>query len=153
MGYRFGTFVYVPGCGLRQDDEPVRMEPMAEALLEHLLANPGRIVTREELQDALWDGRIVTDAAISTQIRAVRRALGDDGQRQAYVKTHPRRGFSFVGAVTEVDDARPAVPADPDTGRMGGGRRGLGGRWHRWMAVVAVACLLVAVVMLASSDR
>lgn len=147
MEYRFGTFAYEPGCGLTQDGMPVPMEPMAEALLAHLLANQGRIVTREELQDALWDGRIVTDAAISTQIRAVRRVLGDDGQRQAFVKTHPRRGFSFVGAVTDLDDAPGLDQIALADGQDNRARRQFGGRRNVFVAFAAVAAVLLAIVV------
>lgn len=147
MGYRFGIFVYAPGHGLFEDGEPVRMEPMAEALLAYLLANPSRIVTREELQDALWDGRIVTDAAISTQIRAVRRALGDDGQRQAFIKTHPRRGFSFVGEVEDIDDGYVPVSAAVD---RSSGNRESSAKFRRrpvWAAIGVVMLVLLTVVV------
>lgn len=106
--YRFAEFEFDPERGLTRDGAPVEMEPRAQDILRYLLDNPGRVVSRDELCDHLWDGLIVSDAAISTQIRSVRKALGDDREQQRFVRTHPRRGFSFVGEVS-TDQLRPGA--------------------------------------------
>ena len=74
----------------------------------HLVRNRDRVVSKDELLDAIWNGRIVSEAALSSRINAARRAIGDDGGRQALIKTIHRRGFRFVGVVEEAATA----PAD-----------------------------------------
>ena len=74
----------------------------------HLVRNRDRVISKDELLDAIWNGRIVSEAALSSCINAARRAIGDDGGRQALIKTIHRRGFRFVGVVEEVATA----PAD-----------------------------------------
>jgi len=114
MAYRFDDFVFDPDSGLSRAGEAVALEPLAAELLHYLLENRGRIVGRDELYDRLWDGRIVTDAALSTQIRGVRRALGDNREQQKFIRTHPRRGFSFVAQVEPVEGAIRASARHPD---------------------------------------
>ena len=70
-------------------------------LLVHLVHNRGRVVSKDELLDTIWNGRIVSEAALSSRINAARKAIGDDGDRQALIKTIHRRGFRFIGAVHE----------------------------------------------------
>jgi TolB-like protein/DNA-binding winged helix-turn-helix (wHTH) protein/Tfp pilus assembly protein PilF len=103
LSYRFGDFLFDPANGLTKRGEPVDLEPRASDLLAFLLENPGRLVSRDELCDKIWDGKVVSDAAISTQVRAVRKALGDDRAQQKYIKTHPRRGVRFVAEVHRLD--------------------------------------------------
>lgn len=110
------------------------MEPQSLDLLHILLQNRGRIVTREELDERLWHGRIVSDAALGTQVRAVRRALEDDRLRQRFVKTYPKRGFKFVAAVEEAADGGSPAPAAV------GPRRPLDGRT---LAITLAAGLVV----------
>lgn len=90
---------------LMKGGEPVAVEPKVFDLLVMLISNRDRVVTRDELIDRLWDGRIVSDAALDTCIKAARRAIGDDGKSQHLIRTLPRRGFRFVGEVVE----RPLV--------------------------------------------
>ena len=59
------------------------------------------LYSKDELIEMVWDGRIVSDGTLNTRINSVRRAVGDDGKRQAVIKTFPRRGFRFVAEVTE----------------------------------------------------
>jgi TolB-like protein/DNA-binding winged helix-turn-helix (wHTH) protein/Tfp pilus assembly protein PilF len=103
MRYRFEDFDFDPDSGLSRSGTPVALEPLAAALLHLLIENRGRIVTRDELNERLWGGRIVSDAALSTQIRGVRRALGDDREQQRFIKTHPKRGFAFVAPVERIE--------------------------------------------------
>ena len=63
---------------LLRDGQTVELEPQVFRLLAHFVIHSGELVSREELCKAVWDGRIVSDSAISTRINAVRRAIGDD---------------------------------------------------------------------------
>lgn len=81
---------------LRCNGEPVLLEPQVFNLVAFFASNPGRVLSRDELIDGVWDGRIVSDSAIATRINAVRHALGDDGRNQRVIRTVSRRGFVFV---------------------------------------------------------
>ncbi|MPZ39026.1 MAG: CadC-family transcriptional regulator [Rhizobiales bacterium] len=89
---------------------PVSVEPQVFDLLRYLIENRERVVSRADLLASVWRGRIVSDSALSTRINAARSALGDNGEVQRLIKTLPRRGIRFVGAVREepgTADARP----------------------------------------------
>ncbi|MDH3264149.1 MAG: winged helix-turn-helix domain-containing tetratricopeptide repeat protein [Paracoccaceae bacterium] len=90
---------------------PVPVEPQVLDLIVHLASNPGRVVSRDEIIDAVWQGRIVSDSAISSRINAARTALGDDGSAQKVIRTVPRRGYLFVPEVAAAETATPA-PAE-----------------------------------------
>ena len=105
---------------LRRDGQVVHLEPQVFDLLHHLVINRDRVVSKDELLDTIWNGRIVSEAALSSRINAARKAIGDDGDRQALIKTVHRRGFRFVGHVdagghepieapAPVLDARPLI--------------------------------------------
>jgi TolB-like protein/Flp pilus assembly protein TadD len=83
----------------RRDQVRLPLEPRSFALLYLLVENHDRLVTREEIIEKAWDGRIVSDTAISTVIKTVRKALGDDGVSQRYIRTIRGRGFRFVARV------------------------------------------------------
>ncbi|MEU4245456.1 alpha/beta fold hydrolase [Actinoplanes sp. NPDC026619] len=98
---------------------PVRVERRAFALLCHLVEHRNRVVPGEELVAAAWSGEPATNAALATALRAVRLAIGDDGRRQAFIRTVHRRGYQFVaqakavtGAVSTVQAAVAPGPAD-----------------------------------------
>jgi TolB-like protein/class 3 adenylate cyclase len=84
---------------LRRTGERVPIEPQVFDLLLFLARNPGRTVTKDELFEAIWGNRIVSDAALSGQIKAVRRAIGDDGTSQRIISTVHGRGFRFLKPV------------------------------------------------------
>ena len=66
-------------------------------LLHFLIKNSDRVVSREDIFQAVWRGRIVSDTVLGTRINAARRAIGDDGTQQRLIKTLPRSGFRFTG--------------------------------------------------------
>jgi pimeloyl-ACP methyl ester carboxylesterase/DNA-binding winged helix-turn-helix (wHTH) protein len=104
MKYVFDNFtIDVSARELLASSDPVPVEPKVLDLLVRLIDLRDRVVTKEELVEAVWNGRIISDAAISSAISAARRAIGDDGQRQRYVKTMHGRGFRFVGPVVEIN--------------------------------------------------
>lgn len=89
---------------LRVGGELRRVEPQVFDLLCLLAENPGRLLSRDELIEQVWAGRIVSDATVSARINAARKAVGDDGARQEVIRTVPRRGIKFV---VEVERALP----------------------------------------------
>jgi pimeloyl-ACP methyl ester carboxylesterase/DNA-binding winged helix-turn-helix (wHTH) protein len=92
---------------------PVPLEPKVLDLLVCLIELRDRVVSKDELIEAVWNGRIITDAAISSAVSAARRALGDDGHRQRYVKTLHGRGFRFVCPLVEVVSEPPGIAGLP----------------------------------------
>ncbi|MBR0847547.1 winged helix-turn-helix domain-containing protein [Bradyrhizobium diazoefficiens] len=98
---------------LRCDRTIVPVAPQVFDLLDYLIRNRDRVVSKDDLITAIWNGRSVTDAALTTRINVARKAIGDSGDGQRLVKTLPRRGFRFVGSVREVDAPRGAITAEP----------------------------------------
>jgi TolB-like protein/Tfp pilus assembly protein PilF len=84
---------------LRQDNVPVSIEPQVFALLTLLVDNHDRMVSKEEMIERIWKGRVISDAALSSRIKSVRQALGDDGRSQRLIRTIHGRGLRFVGDV------------------------------------------------------
>lgn len=113
MIYRFGPFELDMGkVELRAGGEVCPVEPQVFALIAFLVENRERLVSRDELIEKIWDGRVVSDAAVSSRVKSARQALGDDGREQRYIRTLHGRGFRFVAEVgIAVDSAAPAVPA------------------------------------------
>ena len=105
MNYVFGEFILDMERGeLRGRAGPVAIEPKAISLLAFMLEHTGRLIDKEELVETVWGGRIVSDSAISTAVKAVRRAIGDDGTEQTWLKTIRGRGFRFDGPVEKTGD-------------------------------------------------
>jgi pimeloyl-ACP methyl ester carboxylesterase len=110
MIYRFGEYTLAPlTYDLQRNGETVPVEPQVFGVLNFLIENHDRVVSRDELIDAVWDGRIVSDATLSSRISAARTAVGDTGRDQTVIRTIPRRGFRFVAPVTV--DGTPDTPA------------------------------------------
>jgi DNA-binding winged helix-turn-helix (wHTH) protein/tetratricopeptide (TPR) repeat protein len=86
---------------LRSGATLVAMEPQVFDLLVHLIRRREHVVSRDELIEEIWGGRIVSESALSTRINAVRSAIGDSGIEQRLIKTLPRKGVRFVGDVRE----------------------------------------------------
>jgi TolB-like protein/DNA-binding winged helix-turn-helix (wHTH) protein len=93
---------------LRRGPDVVPTTPQVLDLLEYLIRSRDRVVSKDDLVNAIWNGRIVSDAALTTRLNAVRRAIGDSGEQQRLIKTFPRKGFRFVGAVHD-EDRRPGT--------------------------------------------
>jgi len=98
---------------LRRGPDVLPTTPQVLDLLEYLIRSRDRVVSKDDLVNAIWNGRIVSDAALTTRLNAVRRAIGDSGEQQRLIKTFPRRGFRFVGAVHDEDrSSGTAVASD-----------------------------------------
>jgi DNA-binding winged helix-turn-helix (wHTH) protein len=98
---------------LRRGPDVVPTTPQVLDLLEYLIRSRDRVVSKDDLVNAIWNGRIVSDAALTTRLNAVRRAIGDSGEQQRLIKTFPRKGFRFVGTVHD-EDRRPATAVVSD---------------------------------------
>jgi pimeloyl-ACP methyl ester carboxylesterase len=96
----FGSFRLDPVSGhLFKERTPIPLAPKAFAVLECLLENAGRLVSKKELLDRVWPGVFVGDAVLKVTIRDIRRALGDDTRCPTYIETAHRRGYRFIHAV------------------------------------------------------
>jgi TolB-like protein/cytochrome c-type biogenesis protein CcmH/NrfG len=111
LKFRFSDFeINIARQELRRAGAIVHIEPQVFDLLVLLVRNRDRIVRKDELIDAIWQGRAVSEATISSRISAARRVLGDSGNDQSLIRTLHKRGFRFVGDVDE-DSSVPAAVA------------------------------------------
>src|SRR5215469_1488277 len=86
---------------LRRGAEVVAVEPQVFDLLHYLITARERVVTKDDVFAAVWNGRIVSESALTSRLTAVRQAVGDSGEEQRLIRTFPRRGLRFVGKVRE----------------------------------------------------
>ena len=83
---RFGDVeVDLEAFELRRGGALMAVEPQVFELVSYLARNPGRLITKDELIEAVWKGRIVSDSALTSRIKSARQAIGDDGARQQWV--------------------------------------------------------------------
>ncbi|WP_127560958.1 alpha/beta fold hydrolase [Nioella ostreopsis] len=101
---------------LTRGGNAVAVEPKVFDLIHLLVRNAGNLVTREQMVDEIWGGRIVSESAISACIAAARKAVGDTGKAQAVIRTVARRGLMLVAEVSAeaAGPASVAVPAFPE---------------------------------------
>src|SRR5712671_5821266 len=95
---------------LRRGGERIALEPQVFDLLVYLVRNRERVVSKDDLLQAIWGGRIVSESTMSSRINAARKAVGDNGGAQRLIRTLPRKGIRFVGVVR--DEQKPAAPVD-----------------------------------------
>ena len=100
---------------LRRNSELIAVEPQVYDLLLYLVENRDRVVTKDDLIASVWDGRVTSDATLTSRIYAVRKAVGDSGQHQKLIRTIPRKGLRFVGDVhtPSTDDELGDLCAEP----------------------------------------
>lgn len=122
MLYRFDEFEFdTVKVELRANGTVRPVEPQVFALLAFLLENRERLVSRDEIIHTVWQGREVSDAAVSSRLKSVRQALGDDGRSQRLIKTLQGQGVRFVGSVecvapgeaASAEDSRPSIAVAP----------------------------------------
>ena len=112
MQFRFADHVLdVERRELRRSGEPVTLDPQVIDLLVYLIRNRDRVVSKDDVLDSVWRGRIVSESTLTSRINAARKAVGDSGEAQRVIRTSRRKGFRFVGDVTT--DAPPAEPPPP----------------------------------------
>src|SRR5579871_673835 len=103
MVYRFGPFeLDLAAFELRADGHPCKLEPQVFSLLALLVGNSDRLVSKDEIIDKVWDGRVVSDSAVASRVKSARQALGDDGRAQRFIRTIHGQGFRFVAEVKTV---------------------------------------------------
>jgi TolB-like protein len=90
----------------------VSVAPQVFDLLDYLIRNRDRVVSKDDLINAIWNGRIVSDGALTTRLNVARSAIGDSGDEQRLIKTLPRKGFRFVATVREAHGPTRAEAAD-----------------------------------------
>ena len=126
MIYRFGAHeLDTDVFELRRAGVPVPIEPQVFNVLTYLVEHRERVVTKHELLDNVWGDRFVSESALTTRVKAARRAVGDDGQQQRVIRTLHGRGYRFVAEVDDGDaetasapaPVAPAVPGWPLVGR------------------------------------
>jgi TolB-like protein/DNA-binding winged helix-turn-helix (wHTH) protein len=120
MIYRFGPYeLDLATVELRAGGEVVALEPQVFALIALLVENRERLVTKDEIIEKVWDGRVVSEAAVASRVKSARKALGDDGKSQKIIKTIHGHGYRFVaparaarsaatGGVTDLGDDHPS---------------------------------------------
>jgi DNA-binding winged helix-turn-helix (wHTH) protein/pimeloyl-ACP methyl ester carboxylesterase len=96
---------------LHRGAERIAVEPQVFDLLVCLIQNRDRVISKDDLIAGVWGGRIVSDSTVTTRINAARKAIGDNGERQALIRTMARKGFRFVGAVDDVAQPDPTRSA------------------------------------------
>ena len=115
MRYLFEEYAFdTDRCELFRGANVVSVAPQVFDLLHHLIRNRARVVSREELVDTVWNGRIVSEAALTTRLNVARSVIGDSGGKQRLIKTLPRKGFRFIGPVQEA----PGPATAPITGGL-----------------------------------
>ncbi len=115
MIYAFDDYTLDPGRReLRRGAILVPVEPQVFDLLEYLIRNHERVVSREDLITSIWGRRIISESALSTRINAARNAIGDSGREQRLIKTLTRKGVRFVGLVRREGHAARASSGDSE---------------------------------------
>ena len=98
---------------LTRGGESVAVEPQVFDLLVHLIENRDHVVTKDDLIETVWDGRIVSESTLTSRINAARRAVGDSGKDQAVIRTIARKGFRFVGDVQKLRNGEVQTIVSP----------------------------------------
>jgi DNA-binding winged helix-turn-helix (wHTH) protein len=107
-----GTFECDPDAlEVRRNGVAVALEPQAIDVLLYLIRHRDRVVSKEELMDEVWGNRFVSESSVTSRIKQVRKALGDDGQHQRLIRTMRGRGYRFVATVTSADPTPTPSPS------------------------------------------
>jgi TolB-like protein/Flp pilus assembly protein TadD len=110
VAFRFGDHVLdSERRELRHGAEPIALEPQVFDLLVYLVRNRDRVVSKDDLIEGVWGGRIVSDSALTTRLNAARKAVNDSGAAQRLIRTVPRRGVRFIGEVSEEGELATGV--------------------------------------------
>jgi predicted ATPase/DNA-binding winged helix-turn-helix (wHTH) protein len=115
--YTFDEFeLDLPLYELRRAGKPCPLEPQVFDVLAYLVRHHDRLVSKDELLNAIWGHRFVTEASLNSRIMAARKVLGDTGQQQRFIRTIRGRGYRFIAALVErPGEASPAAVPTPPT--------------------------------------
>jgi TolB-like protein len=117
--YQFEDFVLDPERReLRRAGALVAVEPQVFDLINYLVSNRERVVTKDDLLDAVWNGRVVSESTLTSRINAARRALGDSGDEQRLIRTVARKGLRFVGTVGDAETMPSSGPPPANGGAV-----------------------------------
>ena len=110
----FGPYRLDPiNAQLWRGEQALSLPPRTFAVLCYLAEHPRRLVTKEELLDAVWGGRCVSEGVLKTTIQLLRKVLQDDSQAPRYIETQPRRGYRFIAAIRPAARSMPILPVRP----------------------------------------
>lgn len=114
--YEFAEFRLIPAENLLlRDGQSVPIKPKVFSALVYLVERNGHLVEKGELMDRVWEDAFVEEAAVARCVWAIRNALGEGSENRKFIQTVPKRGYRFVGNVTEVNGAGPDGPhAEPE---------------------------------------
>src|SRR5262245_27621398 len=98
---------------LRAGDALVALEPQVFDILVYLIENRDRVVSKDDLIASVWGGRIVSESTLTSRINAVRKAIGDTGEKQSCIRTFARTGFRFVAPVEVTETAGQVAGVEP----------------------------------------
>jgi len=127
MIHRFGSYELSQKTRqLRDADGPIHVEPQVFDVLTYLVTHRDRVVSKEELLDAVWQSRFVSESALTSRIKAIRSAVGDSGRAQHTIQTIHGTGYRFVADVIEIApaDDGPGIDFVGSTTGMGSTPRG-----------------------------
>src|SRR5258706_692092 len=113
LHYLFEDYAFDPDRReLHRGADVVSIAPQVFDLLDYLIRNRERVVSKDDLFNVIWKGRVVTDVALTTRLNAARTTIGDSGCEQRLIKTLPRKGFRFVGPLRDAHDPAGEAAAD-----------------------------------------
>ncbi len=117
--YRFGRFVIdVSSRELRKDDVEVVVQPRVFDLLVYLIENNERAVDKDELQDAVWPGMVITETALTRAVMKARKAVDDDAATQATIKTLHGHGYRFIADRISEEPASVSATQSVESGLL-----------------------------------
>ncbi|MGH9874300.1 MAG: winged helix-turn-helix domain-containing protein [Pyrinomonadaceae bacterium] len=131
--------------GLYRGPERVRLTSKPLETLIFLLENPGRIVEKQELLDAVWKDTFVTEDTLVHAIREIRRVLGDDKEDPRYIQTVPRQGYRFVGELTAAEPVSVSAAIAQDISVLPVSVTRPGRKIPRWFWVAAAVFALISI--------
>ena len=140
--FRVGDWYVEPASGqMTAGDRVVRLEPRVMEMLVYLAGRPGQVVSREELEQVLWQGRVISYDALTSTVQKLRRAFADDVRHPRFIETLSKRGYRLVAPV--------GTPADVDTASPLADRH-TPSKWnrHAWPWIIAGTVLALAVTTL-----
>lgn len=145
MIYHFDDYELDAGTvELRRAGERLAVEPQVFALLLLLIENRDRMVSKDEIIEKIWDGRIVSESALTSRVKSARKALGDDGKAQKFIRTVHGQGFRFVADASVRKGARILVVPDADGRALAEGPRADGALSKPSIAVLPFRLIGVA---------
>ena len=113
MIYQFDRFeLDMARFELREEGTVQPLEPQVFSLLAYLIEHRERLVPKNEIFEKLWDGRVVTDSALTSRIKSARRVLGDSGKAQQFIKTIYGKGFRFIADVRFTHSVSMVLPGN-----------------------------------------